>query len=182
MPIQLCAPPYGGTAIFVHRRVSHHHFAHPNFVSEVTTVAASFGGPEIILSSIYNPPRSRITPAELVQLLPSAPPPASLAIKINTEKCESIYLTWKDYGPVLREVLTSQGDRLRWTRSTSYLGMVLIRRLSTNFAANRRIQIGRVAFMSLAPLLHRSSPLTTSTKQLLYISIIQPSITYAAPL
>ncbi|KAG8309217.1 Voltage-dependent calcium channel subunit alpha-2/delta-4 [Homalodisca vitripennis] len=95
MPIQLCAPPYGGTAIFVHRRVSHHHFAHPNFVSEVTTVAASFGGPEIILSSIYNPPRSRITPAELF---------TCSQIKINTEKCESIYFTWKDYGPVLREV------------------------------------------------------------------------------
>ncbi|KAG8292479.1 hypothetical protein J6590_038957, partial [Homalodisca vitripennis] len=42
-------------------------------------------------------------------------------IKINTDKCEAICFTWKDYGPVLWEVLTIQGEKLHWTKLTRYL-------------------------------------------------------------
>ncbi|KAG8313300.1 hypothetical protein J6590_006860 [Homalodisca vitripennis] len=113
-------------------------------------------------------------------LLGRALPPYD-QIKINTDKCEVICFTWKDYGSVLREVLTIQGDRLRWTTTTRHLGMVLTKRLSTKVAATRRIQIGRAAHMSLAPLLRRSPPFTTSTKLLLYTSIIRPYNTYSGP-
>ncbi|KAG8250759.1 hypothetical protein J6590_040515 [Homalodisca vitripennis] len=101
--------------------------------------------------------RCPVDPAASILHLHAASNGSALHV-INTDKCEVICFTWKDYGPVFREVLPIQGDRLLQTTPTRYLGMVLTGWLWTKVAATRRIQTGRAAFMCLAPLLHRFLP------------------------
>ncbi|KAG8292522.1 hypothetical protein J6590_036262 [Homalodisca vitripennis] len=60
-PIQSDALPSGGNVIVEFRTAT-------SLTQTVTTVNDSFGGPEILLSLIYNPPRSRVD-----QFLPDHP-------------------------------------------------------------------------------------------------------------
>ncbi|KAG8318458.1 hypothetical protein J6590_001569 [Homalodisca vitripennis] len=89
----------------------------------------------------------------------------------NTIPITMLLLHFEGLSSGFRKFLTIQDDRLRWTTSTRYLGMV----------GTRRILTGQAASTSLAPLVRRSSPFTTSTKLLLCTSIIRPSISRPQP-
>lgn len=63
--------PHGGTAIFVHRRITHQHII-LNTNLQSTSIKIKLNNTEILISAVYKPPNATLDPADLDTLTASA--------------------------------------------------------------------------------------------------------------
>jgi hypothetical protein len=102
-------------------------------------------------------------------------------IKLNETKTETILFRRKFTKVKIFTLLTINNHKINTTNSVKYLGMHLDQRLNFHKHVHETLKKTIYASKNLYSLLAKNSQLTQKNKRLIYLTLIRPIITYAAP-
>lgn len=105
---------------------------------------------------------------------------AKWKLKVNSNKTEAILFTNKRQSNFPPKLLTIAGS-IEWSKTVKYLGLLLDSRLRWGPQTEAARCKGLTALGALTPIFSRKSHLSQSNKNLIYNTLIKPTITYSAP-
>lgn len=103
-------------------------------------------------------------------------------IKLNPSKTQAVFFTKKRCEAKLpSRDINFLGESIKWCNSLTYLGVVLDKKLTFKDHTDSICSKISKSFCSLYSLLHRNSKLSVDNKLIMFRMVIQPIISYCAP-